>query len=104
VSPTIRLTFLGANLFHACFGGSTAPWTAADPPSNVICGYSPAGGSLNSTLYPSNFYNGTGIGDRAANHASTPWTQSYLPTSANNAAIGGAPPPINLYVNAAVKI
>jgi hypothetical protein len=104
VSPTIRISVLGANLFHSCFGGSTAPWTTANPPSNVICGYAPAGGVLNSSLYPSNFYNGTGIGDRAANHATTPFTQSYQPSSLNNGAIGGAPAPINLYVNAQVKI
>jgi hypothetical protein len=104
VSPTIRISILGANLFHSCFGGTTAPWTSANPPSNVICGYTPAGGVLNSTLYPSNFYNGTGIGDRAANHATTPFTQSYQPSSLNNGAIGGAPAPINLYVNAQVKI
>ena len=104
VSPTIRVTLLGANLFHSCFGGSTAPWTTANPPSNVVCGYSPAGGNFNSSLYPSNFYNGTGIGDRAANHATTPFTQSYQPSSLNNGAIGGAPAPINLYINAQVKI
>jgi hypothetical protein len=104
VSPTVRVTLLGANLFHSCFGGTSAPWTSANPPSNVVCGYSPAGGNFNSSLYPSNFYNGTGIGDRAANHATTPFTQSYAPSGLNNGAIGGAPAPINLYINAQVKI
>jgi hypothetical protein len=70
----------------------------------VVCGYAPAGGVLNSTLYPANFYNGTGIGDRAANKATTPFTQSYQPSALNNGAIGGAPAPINLYINAQVKI
>jgi hypothetical protein len=91
-------------LFHSCFGGTSAPWTTANPPSNVVCGYLPAGGSLNSTLYPSNFYNGTGINDFAANKARTPWTQSYLPFGSNNGAIGGGVPPINVYFNATVKI
>jgi len=104
VSPRVKLTLLGADLFHACFGGTTAPWTTANPPSNVTCGYAPDGGVLNSTLYPANFYNGTGIGDRAANKASTPWTQSYIPANTNSAAIGGGVPPINLYFNAALKI
>jgi hypothetical protein len=104
ISPTIRVTLLGANLFHSCFGGTQAAWTTASPPSNVICGYSPAGGAFNTSSYPSNFYNGTGIGDRAANHATTPFTQSYVPASVNNTAIGGAPAPINLYINAQVKI
>jgi hypothetical protein len=104
LSPRIRLTLLGANLFHTCFGGTAAPWTAANPPGAAICGYSPAGGSLNSTLYPSNFYNGTGINDFRANGARTPYTQSYLPVGTNNAAIGAAPAPINVYFNAQLKI
>jgi hypothetical protein len=106
VTPRIRLTVLGVNLFHACFGGSSEPWTGAFPPNNVICGYAANGGTLNSSLYPSNFYNGTGINDFAANHAHTPpnFQQSYLPTTLNNGAIGGAAAPINVFVNASVKI
>jgi hypothetical protein len=106
VTPRIRLTVLGVNLFHACFGGSSEPWTGAFPPNNVICGYAANGGTLNSSLYPSNFYNGTGINDFAANHAHTPtnFQQSYLPSQLNNGAIGGAPQPINVYFNASVKI
>jgi len=103
-SPRIRLTVLGVNLFHSCFGGTAAPWTAAYPPNNAICGYSPQGGSLNGALYPSNFYNGTGINDVAANKGRTPFTQSYLPSTLNNGAIGGAVSPINVYFNAQVRI
>ena len=72
VSPMIRLTIARREPLPRCFGGSPAPWTAANPPSNVICGYAPAAGTLNSTLYPANFYNGTGINDFAANKARTP--------------------------------
>ena len=106
VSPRVRLTILGANLFHECFGGTSAPWTAAFPPGGVVCGYTPAGGSLNSTVYPANFYNGTGINDYAANKATTPYAyqQSYTPANTNNAAIGGGVPPINVYFNAQIKI
>ncbi len=104
LSPRIKLQVLGANLFHACFGGSSTPWSSAYPPSNVVCGYSPAGGPLNSTIYPGNFYNGTGINDFKANGARTPWTQSYTPLNLSNGAIGGGVPPINVYFNAAVKI
>ncbi|MGA9944124.1 MAG: carboxypeptidase regulatory-like domain-containing protein [Candidatus Cybelea sp.] len=104
VSPRIRLTAMGVNLFHACFGGTAAPWTAANPPSNVVCGYTPEGGSLNGTLYPSNFYNGTSINDVAANRGRTPFTQSYLPSNLNNGAIGGSAPPINVFFNAQVRI
>ncbi|HZY97611.1 MAG TPA: TonB-dependent receptor [Candidatus Cybelea sp.] len=104
LTPKIRLSILGTSLFHTCFGGTSAPWTSAYPAGQAVCGYLPAGGTLNSTLYPSNFYNGTGINDFKANGARTPWTQSYLPNTAQNAAIGGATPPINVYFNATVKI
>jgi hypothetical protein len=104
VSPRIRLTVLGTSLFHECFGGTSAPWTSAYPPSNVFCGYIPAGGSLNSTIYPSNFYNGTGINDFKANGAHTPFQQSYTPGGATNGAIGASAQPINVYFNAQVRI
>jgi hypothetical protein len=104
VSPRIRLTVLGTSLLHECFGGTSAPWTSAYPPSNAYCGYTPAGGSLNSTIYPSNFYNGTGINDFKANGARTPFQQSYTPGGAGNGAIGAAPQPINVYFNAQVRI
>ncbi len=106
LSPKIKLTVLGANLFHACFGGSSTPWSAANPPGYAVCGYSPAGGSLNSSVYPSNFYNGTGINDFKANGARTPvaYQQSYTPSTSINGANGGFPPPLNVYFNAAVKI
>ncbi len=105
VSPRIRLTVLGTNLFHACFGGTPEPWTAAYPPSNVFCAYTPAGGVLNSTLYPANFYNGTGINDLKANGVRSAYTQSYTPANNNTlGAIGGGPPPINVYFNAQLRI
>jgi hypothetical protein len=106
VSPRIRLTVLGANLFHSCFGGTAAAWTAAAPPSYVICGYEPAGGTLNSTIYPANWYNGTSINDYKANGARTPsaFQESYTPANVNNGAIGAAVQPINVYFNAQVKI
>ena len=77
LTPMIKLNLLGANLFHVCMGGFKAPWTTANPPGAAVCGYVPAAGTLNSTLYPSNFYNGTGINDVKANGARTPWQQSY---------------------------
>ncbi len=107
VSPKIRLTVLGTSLFHECFGGTAEPWTAAYPPNNVVCGYGPAGGTLNTTLYPSNFYNGTGINDFKANNGvrvPTAFQQSYIPGTTNNGAIGAAAFPINVYFNATVKI
>ncbi|HEY2475948.1 MAG TPA: TonB-dependent receptor, partial [Candidatus Cybelea sp.] len=104
VSPRLRLTVLATTLFHQCFGGTRAPWSAAYPPGYVICGYSPAGGALNNSLYPSNFYNGTGINDYKANGARSPWTQSYLPSTFNNGAIGESVAPISIYFNAQLRI
>ncbi len=31
LSPKIKLSILGANLFHTCFGGTSAPWTQRVP-------------------------------------------------------------------------
>ncbi|HKE36363.1 MAG TPA: TonB-dependent receptor, partial [Candidatus Baltobacteraceae bacterium] len=105
VSPKVKLTMTGTNLFRMCFAGTPEPWTAANPPSPWACGYSPAGGALNSTLYPGNFYNGKSINDAKANSGVvTPWTQSYIPTTGNNGAIGGITTPWNLYFNAQIKI
>ncbi len=104
LSPSIKLTLLGSGLFRSCFGGSSEPWTAANPPSPAVCGYSGAGASLNSTIYPSNFYNGTSMYDYAANKVHPLYTQSYYPTTSNNGAIGGPPFPINLYLSAQIKI
>jgi hypothetical protein len=107
VSPKIRLTVLGSNLFHTCFGGTTGAWTTASPPSNVVCGYTPQGGALNSTLYPSNFYNGTGINDYKANggaHVPIAFQQPYGPSGTNNGALGAAVPPINVYFNAQIRL
>ena len=106
VTPKLRVTLLGTNIFHACFGGSSEPWTTYFAPGGSTCGYAPAGGSLNSTLYPSNFYNGTSINDVAANKARTPaaFQQSYLPTLGNNGAIGSVLQPFNVYLNAQIKM
>jgi hypothetical protein len=104
LTPKIRLSVLGASLFHTCFGGTSAPWTSFYSPGSYVCGYAPAGGTLNNTLYPSNFYNGTGINDFKANGAHTPWQASYTPLGFNNGAIGGSVPPINVYFNATIKM
>ena len=104
MSPKLTVTLTGTNIFHTCFGGSSEPWTSAFGPGPNICGYVPAGGVLNSTIYPANFYNGTGINDVAANKVRTPYTQSYFPTPGNNGAISGALQPFNFFVTARIKI
>jgi hypothetical protein len=103
-SSRITLNVTGTNLFHACFGGQSEPWTAYYPPGGAVCGYTPAGGLLNTTTYPSNFYNGTSPNDYAANKAHPAYTQSYTPGLSNNGAIGGSLQPINVYFNAQIRI
>jgi hypothetical protein len=108
VSPKVKLTLTGTNLFHSCFGGSAEPWTAANPPGPNVCSYFAAGGTLNSDLYPGNFHNGTGISDAPANngvHYSPALQQSYLPGFGLGGQIGaGIPPPFNLYFNANIRL
>jgi hypothetical protein len=106
VSSKVKVTLTGTNVFHTCFGGQAEPWTAANPPSPNICGYLPAGGYLNSSVYPANFYNGTSIYDKAANKVTSPaaFNQSYLPAALGNSALGASVPPFNLYLNAQIKI
>jgi hypothetical protein len=108
VSPRVRLTVTGANLFHTCFGGSSEPWTVANPPSTTVCGYGAAGGTLNTGVYPANFFNGTGFNDKAANSGvTTPtvWQQSYTPQLTNSSSIGtNAVLPLNIYFTAQIKI
>ncbi len=104
VSPKVTLTGTFTNIFHTCFGGSSEPWTSAFAPGANTCGYLPAGGVLNSTIYPSNFYNGTGIGDRAANKVVTPFTQSYYPSTLNNGGLAVTLQPFNFFINAQIKI
>jgi hypothetical protein len=105
VSPRITLTATAANLWHTCFGGTKEPWSTAYPPGSVICGYTPAGGSLNSTVYPSNFYNGTGYNDAAANGGfTTPaaFQQSYTPLSYNF--VSNPLGPLDLVFTAQIKL
>jgi hypothetical protein len=105
VNPKIKLTVTGSSLFRMCFGGTPTPWSAVYGPAPTVCSYTPAGGVLNTSLYPSNFYNGKSIGDAKANGGVvTPWTQSYTPGTNNIGAIGGNQLPFNVYFTAQIKI
>jgi len=102
VSPKVRLQLTATNLFHACFGGSSEPWTAAYPPGGAYCQYFAQGNNFDN-IYVSNFYNGTGPLDKKANGVTPqPWQlQSYGP---GTALFNGVPPPLNLYIGAQVKL
>ncbi len=101
VSPRISANVTFANLFHTCFGGSSEPWTTANPPGRYVCGYEANGPT---GFYNSNFYNGTSPNDIAANGVAVPsWQQnSYSPRSFSDA--GAIPNPLNVYFQVTVKI
>ncbi|MGZ3526647.1 MAG: TonB-dependent receptor domain-containing protein [Vulcanimicrobiaceae bacterium] len=99
VSPKVTAQFTLADLYHTCFGGSKTPWTTAYSPGRNVCGYGANG------LYASNFYNGTGYNDTAANGV-TPYswqTQSYVPSFAGSAG-SGVPFPFNAYFSLQIKL
>jgi hypothetical protein len=100
VSPRITLTATAANIFRSCFGGSSEPWTAANPPSPNACGY-----ATNGSLYTSNYYNGKSPYDTKANPGGgqIPFmNQSYAPTTTNGSSF--TPLPFELFVQAQLKI
>ncbi len=106
ISPRITVNLTVANVFHACFGGSKEPWTAAYPPSTSICSYVP------NAFYVSNYQLGPGYltpgnpssYSAAANGTNVyPWQlQSYAPGVGTNAGI--IPPPINAYITFNIKV
>ncbi|HTX57640.1 MAG TPA: hypothetical protein VMD47_11135, partial [Candidatus Acidoferrales bacterium] len=98
-SPRLTGIITVADLFHDCFGGSKEPWTTAYAPGSNVCGYYP------SSLYVSNFYNGSSPYDTAANGITPyPWqTNSYAP-SANYSEAGGIPAPLNVYFQLRVRM
>ena len=100
VSPKVTATVTLANLYHTCFGGSREPWTnGIFAPNRNVCGYGPAG-----VAYASNFYNGTGPSDSAANGTSPyPWQlQSYLPRAGSDAF--AVPNPFNAYFQLQIRL
>jgi hypothetical protein len=96
VSPRIKLQITGAGLFHACFGGTSEPWTQAAPAGGPVCGYFPNG------WYTANAYNGTSPYDTKANGVAPSWeNQSYVPKTNNTS---GGYLPFNLYVTGQIRL
>jgi hypothetical protein len=99
ISPRIKALVTLADVYHTCFGGSKEPWTAEYSPGASVCGYLP------NAVYASNFYNGTGYGDTAANGvAPFRWqTQSYVPSLLGS--VGSSVPiPFNAYFQLQIKL
>ncbi|HTA38986.1 MAG TPA: TonB-dependent receptor, partial [Candidatus Acidoferrales bacterium] len=99
VSPRVTVNAIVANLVNACFGGSAEPWTAAAPPSQYVCGYSP------NPFYISNFYNGSSPSDRQANGVplNPYFASSFSPSYGDNNSFN-YPLPLNVYITMQVKL
>jgi hypothetical protein len=106
ISPKLSVNVTAANLFHTCFGGSSEPWTTANPPGQSVCGYT------RNSAFVSNYQLGPGYltpgqpstYSAAANGTSLySWQQyPYAPTNGSNAGI--IPPPFNIYITFNVKL
>ena len=107
VTPKISVNLTLANVFHTCFGGDKAPWTAAFPAGPHVCGY-----FLNPN-YVSNYQLGAGYltpGNPASYSASANGTtlapfqqQSYAPNTSNGAG-NEIPAPFNAYITVNIKL
>ncbi|MBV8246560.1 MAG: hypothetical protein JOZ38_11595, partial [Candidatus Eremiobacteraeota bacterium] len=77
VSPRATARVIVTNLVNKCFGGTPEPWTAANPPNNVICGY-----TSNTFYNGGNYFNGASFNDVAANGVpENPYfAQSFVPS------------------------
>jgi hypothetical protein len=75
ISSRMKLSLTLANVVNRCFGGSRTPWSAAYPPSSVVCAYQA------NPVYVSNFYNGTSPNDIGANGVplNPYFAQSFVP-------------------------
>jgi hypothetical protein len=72
MTPRIQIQLIAANIYNRCFGGSSTPWSNMFKPNSVYCSYGTNG------WYVSNFYNGAGPNDTAAN-GSTPFPFQLRP-------------------------
>ncbi len=100
ISPKLTALVTLSNLWHTCFGGSSEPWTKAYAPGPNTCGYNANG------FYVSNYYNGRGPTDAAANGvAAQKWQQnSYLPNGPAGSIGSGMPFPFNAYFQVQIKL
>ncbi|MBV9149821.1 MAG: hypothetical protein JO024_08140, partial [Candidatus Eremiobacteraeota bacterium] len=65
-SPRVGATLVLANIYNRCFGGTQTPWSTAEPPGTVVCGYD-TNQSFVGTQPGAGFFNGSSPNDVAAN-------------------------------------
>ena len=99
ISPQVTANVTVANLVNECFGGSNTAWSRQFPPSSTVCGYSP------NLFYISNFYNGKGPNDVAANGVPlNPYFQNGFTPSYGDVNSFNYPLPMNVYIQLQVKL
>jgi hypothetical protein len=100
VTPRVTARLLVANLVNACFGGSSEPWTRANPPSGQICGY-----GSNTFYNGGGFYNGSSPNDVAANavRENPYFAQSFVPLYGDVNSFN-FPMPLNVYATLQIKL
>ncbi len=99
LTPKVSLNLIATNLVNSCFGGSNTPWSRQYAPSSTVCGY------ISNYFYVSNFWNGSGPNDRAANgvalnpYFAQPFVPAYGDTNSYN-----YPLPFQLFLSLQVKL
>jgi hypothetical protein len=99
VTSRTTLNFTVVNLLNRCFGGSKESWTMTYPPNSQVCGYT------YNKFFISNFYNGSGPDDTAANgvplnpYFSVPFAPAYGDVNSFN-----VPLPLQMYFQIQVKM
>ena len=53
-----------ANIYNRCFGGTSTPWSSANPPGQTVCGYD-TNLSFAGTQPGAGFFNCTSVNDPA---------------------------------------
>lgn len=99
-TPRVSGRVIVTNLVNQCFGGSSEPWTKANPPNSSTCAY------VSNTFYNGgNFYNGGSPYNTAANGArENPYfAQSFVP-SYGDPFSSNYPLALNLYFSLEVRL
>jgi hypothetical protein len=99
VSKRVTASMVVTNLFNRCFGGSSTPWSRANPPSGVVCGYQ------SNPFYINNFYNGSSPNDTVANGVplNPYFAHSFAPSYADVTSFGYASP-LNVYFQLKLRL
>lgn len=94
LSSKVSANLILSNLFNRCFGGSKTPWSQAFPPNSTTCTY------FQNFNYISNYYNGSGPLDTAANGGVPGDPSAIYPYTVDRTPLY----PFNAYLNFSFKL